>query len=85
MYLRPFKGERPPPMKPRFIGPDQSWLEATEIGAAAALACQDEWNVEKVQRGLHSLKKSKAGVTLGIYQHSQVRHFYNLYDKWLGL
>jgi phenylpropionate dioxygenase-like ring-hydroxylating dioxygenase large terminal subunit len=85
MYLRPFKGERPPPAKPTFLGPDQSFLEAPETGVAAALQCQDEFNVEKVQRGMHTLRKHKSGVTMGIYQHTQVRHFHNIYERYLGL
>lgn len=85
MYLRPFKGARPPPAKHRFLGPDQSFLEAPEAGVAAALQCQDEFNVEKVQRGMHTLRKSKAGLTMGIYQHTQVRHFHNIYERYLGL
>ena len=67
MYLHPFKGERPPPAKITFLDADQSFLEAPEMGVAAALQCQDEFNVEKVQRGLHTLRKSKAGLTLGVY------------------
>lgn len=85
MYLRAFKGERPPPAKIRFLDADQSFLEATEMGVAAALQCQDAFNVEKVQRGMHTLRKSKAGLTLGIYQHTQVRHFHNIYERYLGL
>jgi hypothetical protein len=85
MHLRPFKGERPPPAKPHFLGPDQSFLEAAEIGSSGALLSQDAWNVEKVQRGLHTLRLNKPGTTLGIYQHTQVRHFHNLYDRYLGL
>jgi phenylpropionate dioxygenase-like ring-hydroxylating dioxygenase large terminal subunit len=85
LYLRPFTGERPPPAKPHFLGPDQSFIEAPELGVAGALLCQDEWNVEKVQRGMHSLRRSKPGVTPGVYHHTQVRHFHNLYDRWLGL
>ena len=85
MYLRPFKGERPPPAKRRFLGPDQSFLEAPELGVAGALLCQDEFNVEKVQRGMHTLRRTKPGVTMGIYQHTQVRHFHNIYERYLGL
>ena len=85
MYLRPFKGQRPPPAKTHFLGPDQSFIEATELGVAGALLCQDEWNLEKVQRGMHTLRMSKPGVTLGVYQHTQVRHFHNLYNRYLGL
>jgi len=85
MFLRPFKGERPPPAKPHFLGPDQSFIEATELGASAALICQDEWNVEKVQRGMHTLRMSKPGVTMGVYQHTQVRYFHELYNRYMGL
>jgi phenylpropionate dioxygenase-like ring-hydroxylating dioxygenase large terminal subunit len=85
MYLRPFKGERPPPAKRRFVGPEQSFLDAPELGVSAALLCQDEWNVEKVQSGMHTLRQTKAGVTMGVYQHTQVRHFHNLYERYLGL
>jgi phenylpropionate dioxygenase-like ring-hydroxylating dioxygenase large terminal subunit len=85
MYLRPFKGARPPPAKPTFLRADQSFLEAPETGVAAALQCQDEFNMEKVQRGMHTLRKSKSGLTMGIYQHTQVRHFHNIYEGYLGL
>jgi hypothetical protein len=85
MYLLPFKGERPPPAKIRFLGPDQRFLEATELGETAAIADQDDWNVAKVQRGLQTLDLNKPGITMGIYQHSQVRHFHNIYDCWMGL
>ena len=85
MYLTPFKGERPPPAKITELGPDQSFLEASELGAAGALIAQDEWNLEKVQRGMHTLRRNKAGLTMGIYQHSQVRHFHNVYERYLGL
>lgn len=85
LYLRPFKGERPPPAERRFLGPDQSFLEAPELGVSGALLCQDAFNVEQVQRGMHSLRKTKPGLTMGIYQHSQVRHFHNIYERYLDL
>ncbi|MDG2005048.1 MAG: aromatic ring-hydroxylating dioxygenase subunit alpha [Novosphingobium sp.] len=85
MYLSPFKGERPPPAKPTFLGPDESFLDAHELGAAGALISQDEWNLEKVQKGLHTLRVNKPGITMGIYQHTQVRHFHNIYERYLGL
>jgi phenylpropionate dioxygenase-like ring-hydroxylating dioxygenase large terminal subunit len=84
-FLVPFKGERPPPAKMRFLGPDQSFLEAVEMGQAAGIIAQDEFNIEKVQRGLHTLRKNRAGVTPGVYQHTKIRHFHQLYDRWLGL
>jgi phenylpropionate dioxygenase-like ring-hydroxylating dioxygenase large terminal subunit len=85
LHLRPFKGPRPAPAKIHILGPDQSFLEAAELGASGALLCQDAWNVEKVQRGMHTLRMNKPGVTLGIYQHTQVRHFHNLYERYMGI
>ncbi len=84
-YLSPFKGERPPPAHITHLGPDDSWLDAPELGAAAALIAQDEWNLDKVQKGMHTLRKTKPGLTMGVYQHSQVRHFHNIYERYLGL
>lgn len=46
---------------------------------------QNEWNLERVQRGMHTLRRNKAGLTMGVYQHSQVRHFQNIYERYLGL
>jgi phenylpropionate dioxygenase-like ring-hydroxylating dioxygenase large terminal subunit len=85
IYLRPFKGQRPPPAKIRFLGPDDSFLDAPELGGAGALIAQDEWNVEKVQRGMQTLRVNKPGVTMGIYHHTQVRNFHNVYEQYLGL
>ena len=84
-YLTPFKGERPPPAKITLLGPEQSFLDAPELGAAGALIAQDEWNLERVQKGMHTLRKTKPGITMGVYQHSQVRHFHNVYERHLGL
>ena len=85
MYLRPVQGPSSAAGETTFLGPDQSFLEAPELGVAGALLCQDEWNVEKVQRGMHTLRMNKPGVTMGVYQHTQVRHFHNLYERYLGL
>jgi phenylpropionate dioxygenase-like ring-hydroxylating dioxygenase large terminal subunit len=83
LHLRPFAGERPPPAKPHFVSADENFLTAPELGVSAALLCQDEWNIEKAQRGMHTLQMTKPGLTLGIYQHTQVRHFHNLYERYM--
>ena len=83
--LRPFKGERPAPAPLTFLGPEESFLDAHELGAAGALIAQDEWNLDKVQRGMHTLRRTKAGLTMGVYQHTQVRHFHNVYERFMGL
>ena len=40
LHLRPFKGQRPPPAKPRFLGPEKNFLEATELGVSGALCAR---------------------------------------------
>ena len=44
-----------------------------------------QWNLEKVQKGMHTLRKTKPGLTMGVYQHSQVRHFHNIYERYLRI
>ena len=34
---------------------------------------------------MHTLRRNKPGLTMGIYQHTQVRHFHNIYERYLGL
>jgi len=83
--LRSFKGERPKPAPIRWLDETQSHLEAPELGEMGRIFDQDEFNIPQVQKGMHSLRQFKPGATLGIYQPGKIRHFHNLYDKWLGL
>ena len=85
MYLAPFQGERPPPAQIRFLDAHESFLDAPEFGEAVVLMQQDEWNMERVQRGMHSLRMVKSGVTLSVYQQAMLRHFHNMYEQFLGL
>ena len=43
---------------------------------------QDEFNLEAVQKGLRTTRKS--GVTFSVYQESKIRHFHHLLDRWLA-
>ncbi|MBD0859790.1 aromatic ring-hydroxylating dioxygenase subunit alpha [Gordonia sp. zg691] len=85
LILSPYSGERPPPARVRWLGIDESFLEADELGPLARVFFQDEYNVGWVQKGLHTLVENKPGVTFGNYQETKIRHFYSLYLAALGL
>lgn len=79
--LRPFSGERPPAAPVRRLGLDQDFMEAPELGQYARVFNQDTYNMGEVQRGLHTLVRTKPGVTLARYQETKLRHFHELYDQ----
>ena len=81
-FLSPFKGERPPPAETTFLGPDDSFTEAGELGLLAKIFDQDGFNMPKVHKGLRQTKKP--GVTLASYQESKVRWFHQLLDTWMA-
>jgi phenylpropionate dioxygenase-like ring-hydroxylating dioxygenase large terminal subunit len=83
--LRPFQGERPKPAPIRWLDENQSHLEAPELGEMGRIFDQDEFNIPQVQKGMHTLRLHKPGLTLGLYQAGKIRHFHNLYDRYLGL
>ena len=82
LFLSPFTGERPPPAPLRWLGPDDRWTDVVELGSLARVFDQDDFNIEQVQRGLHTTRKP--GVTLSVYQESKVRHFHHLLDQWMS-
>ena len=85
LYLSPFKGDRPPPAAIHWIGPDESILEATELGNLARVFNQDTYNMPSVQKGLHTLALDKPGVTLAAYQETKLRHFFrSTSGTWAG-
>jgi phenylpropionate dioxygenase-like ring-hydroxylating dioxygenase large terminal subunit len=81
--LRPFKGERPKPAPIRWLGVDESHMEAEEMGPNAQIFNQDEYNIPSVQKGLHSLKAAGCKMQLGLYQATKIRHFHKLWEKWM--
>jgi hypothetical protein len=82
MYLAPYKeGEKPPAAKIHWLGEDDDWTDAPELGALARIFNQDVFNLPKVQRGLRAMQKP--GVTLANYQEAKIRHFHTLLEKWI--
>ena len=82
VIIAPFAGDRPSPAKPRLLGPDEEWIEATELGNMGRVEDQDVYNLEALQRGLESGVLNE--VTLSQYQESRVRHFHAMLDRYMG-
>ena len=83
MYLAPYPpGERPPAAPIHWLGADDAWTEAPELGMLARVFNQDVYNLAKVQRGLEAAKKPGC-VTFASYAETKLRHFHRLYDRWV--
>ena len=82
MLLAPFSGDRPTPAAELRLGARDPWRDATDVlGSLARVFDQDEFNLEAVQRGLHSTQRSV--VNLATYQEGKIRHFHQLYEQWI--
>jgi phenylpropionate dioxygenase-like ring-hydroxylating dioxygenase large terminal subunit len=82
IYLSPFRGRRPPPANVHWLGDDEDWTKAPELGFLARVFNQDTMNLGKLQRGLHSAQHTH--VTYGLYQETKIRHFHTLLERTLG-
>jgi len=84
MYLDPYDPSQPRPATApiHWLGVDQDWTDAPELGMLARVFNQDTFNLPKVQRGLMTM--SKPGVTLANYQELKIRHFHHLLEQWLA-
>jgi hypothetical protein len=81
MYLSPFAGERPPAAPIHWLGIDDNWVDAPELGMLARVFNQDVYNLPKVQAGLETGAIDR--VTFANYQETKLRHFHRLLDAWL--
>ena len=81
MYLSPFTGERPPAAPIHWLGIDDNWVDAPELGMLARVFNQDVYNLPKVQAGLET--GAIDTVTFANYQETKLRHFHRLLDTWL--
>jgi phenylpropionate dioxygenase-like ring-hydroxylating dioxygenase large terminal subunit len=82
IYLSPFRGKRPKPAPVHWLGEDEDWTHAPELGFLARVFNQDTFNLPKVQRGLHAARHTD--VTFARYQETKIRHFHTLLSRWLG-
>ena len=83
MYFAAVKdGEERPAAAPiHWLGPDDDWVDAPELGLLAKVFNQDVYNMPRVQRGLRTMKEPH--VIFADYGESKIRHFHGLLDEWL--
>ena len=82
MYLSPFRGKRPAPAPIHWLGEDEDWTQAPELGFLARVFNQDTANMAHVQRGLHGAAHTH--VTYGQYQETKIRHFHALLERYVN-
>ncbi|CAM3095945.1 aromatic ring-hydroxylating oxygenase subunit alpha [Mycobacterium intermedium] len=83
MLLAPFPPGVPKPKAApaHWLGPDEDYDAAPELGALCAVYNQDLVNLAQVQRGLKTM--TKPGVTLANYQEIRIRQFHQDLDDYL--
>jgi len=83
MYMAPSPDgdNRPPPAPVHWLGPDDDWVEAPELGMLTKVFNQDIVNMPEVQRGLKMLKNPE--VIYANYGETKVRHFQELLTEWV--
>lgn len=84
MYMTPTPtGEPRPPAPPiHYLGPDDDWVEAPELGMLAKVFNQDVVNMPEMQRGLKTMKRPE--IIFANYGESKPRHFHQLLDEWIA-
>ena len=83
MYFAPSPdGENRPPAAPiHWLGPDDDWVEAPELGMLAKVFNQDVVNMPFVQKGLKTMKQPY--VIFADYGETKIRHFHQLLQAWI--
>jgi hypothetical protein len=83
ILARAKKGEPIPRGVPmHFLGPDEPWTAAEELGVLGAVFEQDMANLPFVQEGLHCSKTGE--IQLGDYQEIRIRQFHQTLDKYIN-
>ncbi len=84
MYLAPIpeNGEYTPASKIHWLGVDDDWTEAPELGMLAKVFNQDVRNLPYVQEGLHAMQRDY--VQLADYNETKPRHLNMLLDEWIA-
>ena len=82
LFAKSPDGSHPEPAVVHWLGEDEPWSTATELGSAAMLADQDTDNLKRIQRGLRTTRKT--GVTLSRYQESRICHSNQTLDAYMA-
>ena len=84
IYLAPMpeNGDYPKAPPIHWLGPDDDWTDAPELGMLAKVFNQDIRNLPHVQDGLNAT--AKENVQLADYNETKPRHFHMLLDEWVN-
>jgi Ring hydroxylating alpha subunit (catalytic domain) len=83
MYMAPIPadGNYPKGLPIHWLGVDDDWVEAPELGHLAKIFNQDSRNLPFVQEGLHATQRP--ALQLASYNETKLRHFHKLLDEWV--
>ena len=82
MLLDPLPaGPRPAPAELRFLGDDEPFAAAPELGFLGPILDQDTATMPRVQRGMRASTRARS--TLSRYQEVRIRHFHALLSKYV--
>jgi len=83
MFLAPIPedGDYQPVREIHWLGVDEDWTAAPELGGLAKIFNQDLRNLPFVQQGLKATARDH--VRLGDYNELKLRHFHALYERWI--
>jgi hypothetical protein len=73
---------RPSDVPVHWLGVDEPFSSAPELGALGAVYDQDFGNLPQVQKGLHNLQSRQ--VVLAKYQEVRLRHFHRTLERFLS-
>lgn len=82
MFLSPYAGEKPSAAPIHWLGEDDDWTNAPELGLLARVFNQDVFNLPQVQAGLEAINVPT--VTFANYQETKLRHFHALLEEWIA-
>lgn len=84
MYFSPVPegADRPAAASIHWLGVDDDWTEAPELGMLAKVFNQDVHNMPEVQAGLKTMRQPY--VMFADYGETKIRHFHHLLDEWIA-
>jgi hypothetical protein len=82
MFLTPYRGERPPTATMTEIDFDESWTKAAELSTLGMVMEQDSFNMESVQRGLGTTRRSH--LLTSFFQEGVIAWRHDLLKKWVA-
>jgi phenylpropionate dioxygenase-like ring-hydroxylating dioxygenase large terminal subunit len=76
---------RPPAAPAKYLGFDEGFHGAPEIGILSHIFDQDMGNLPRIQAAIRSAADDKPYITLGRYQEQRIQHFHEVLERVLGI